>query len=79
MKHSERYFENRECPYYPCHEGAEHMNCLFCFCPLYHREDCPGNPKYVEYGGKMEKICTNCTFPHQPDNYDKVMEYLMEL
>ena len=76
---SEKYFENVACPYYPCHkfpdtEGPIHMNCLFCFCPLYHMENCPGNPTYKEKNGKIIKVCTNCTFPHIRDNYEIVMD-----
>ena len=32
-----KFFQNRECEYFPCHEGAdpETFSCLFCYCPLY--------------------------------------------
>ncbi|SEG24988.1 Cysteine-rich small domain-containing protein [Eubacterium ruminantium] len=105
---SHKYFENRACPYYPCHkvdsdtkkaymnkasevtgisgETADageyvknadvHINCLFCFCPMYHLENCPGNPAYKEKNGRRIKVCTNCTFPHEKDNYDRIMEIL---
>lgn len=76
MENSYRFFENRECKYFPCHEGADEFNCLFCYCPLYHLENCPGNSVYKEKEGKKIKICTNCSFPHQPGNYDVVIEYL---
>ena len=76
MKNSCRFFENRECEYYPCHEGIEEMNCLFCYCPLYGLENCPGNPTFREKDGRKIKICTNCTFPHGAENYDKVIEIL---
>ncbi|MBR1674669.1 MAG: metal-binding protein [Eubacterium sp.] len=78
---SERYFENRACPYYPCHKRAEaaegkdvHINCLFCYCPMYHLENCLGNPTYKEKNGRRIKVCTNCTFPHEKDNYELVMK-----
>ncbi len=76
MENSYRFFENTDCEYYPCHKDIEHLNCLFCYCPLYNMEHCPGNPSYKEKDGKKIKICTDCTFPHQPDNYDVIMEYL---
>lgn len=77
MENSERFFSNTACKYYPCHEGIEEMNCLFCYCPLYRFENCPGNNYYIEKeNGKRIKVCTNCTFPHQPDNYDRVIEFL---
>lgn len=70
------YFENRQCKYYPCHKGIDNMNCLFCYCPMYHLENCPGNPAYKEKEGKTIKVCTNCSFPHNKDNYKIVMDYL---
>lgn len=76
MENSYRYFENRDCQYYPCHSGTEHLNCLFCYCPLYNMEKCPGNPSFKEKDGKKIKICTGCTFPHKAENYDIIMEYL---
>ena len=77
MENSSRFFENRQCEYFPCHQELEHFNCLFCYCPMYHRKKCPGNPYYIEKEGTRIKVCTNCTFPHQPENYDKIMEVLM--
>lgn len=76
MDNSYRFFENRACKYFPCHEGLSELNCLFCYCPLYARTDCPGNPAYREISGKRIKVCSNCTFPHRPENYDAVMEIL---
>lgn len=76
MENSFHFFENRECQYFPCHKDLEHINCLFCFCPLYYREDCPGRPEYKEKNGKKIKICTNCTFPHDSEHYDIIMELL---
>lgn len=77
MRNSDRFFANRECKYYPCHEGIEEMNCMFCYCPMYRLEHCPGKPEYVEKkDGRRIKVCTNCTFPHQAENYDKVLEVL---
>ena len=81
---SERYFENVACPYYPCHKKADspanevHLNCLFCFCPMYHIENCPGNPRFKEKNGRRIKVCTDCTFPHEKDNYDEIMRIIRE-
>ena len=74
MSNSYRFFENRDCEYYPCHKGIEEMNCLFCYCPLYSFQDCPGNPKYREKDGKQIKDCSDCTFPHRKENYPAVNE-----
>ena len=76
MENSYRFFENKQCKYFPCHQELENFNCLFCYCPLYTREDCPGKPEFIEKDGSTIKVCTNCTFPHQPENYDIIMELL---
>ena len=68
------YFQNRECEYFPCHEGADpdNFNCLFCFCPLYALGDrCGGGFSYTENG---IKDCSSCLRPHRRENYDKIME-----
>ena len=76
MKNSSRFFENKECEYYPCHMGIEEINCLFCYCPLNKLENCPGSPVYIEVNGKVIKDCSGCTFPHEAENYDRIMELL---
>ena len=78
MEQSYRFFENKECKYFPCHKGLEEFNCLFCYCPMYPIKDCPGTPQIVEKKGKVIKVCTNCTFPHQPENYDRIVKILKE-
>lgn len=76
MKNSCRFFENRECEYFPCHEGLEEFNCIFCYCPLNRFEKCLGKPEFIDGNGKKIKDCSNCTFPHRPENYDKIIEFL---
>lgn len=76
MENSHRFFENRECKYFPCHKGTDELNCLFCYCPLYTWENCPGNPRYILKEGRRIKVCTECSFPHQPENYDKIIQLL---
>ena len=76
MENSYRFFENKECQYYPCHKDVKQMNCLFCYCPLYAFEHCPGEYKYIQSNGKMIKECTDCTFPHQAENYDVIIDFL---
>jgi Zn-finger protein len=77
VKNSYRFFANKSCKYYPCHEGIEDMNCLFCFCPFYTQSRCPGKPEYVKTKeGKQMKDCTNCTFPHRPESYDVIIKWL---
>ena len=45
MINSYRFFQNKECEYFPCHktENEEEFNCLFCYCPLYREKKCIGN------------------------------------
>lgn len=70
------FFENRLCGYYPCHGTLNgRFNCLFCFCPLYHAI-CEGMPKYVEINGCIIKDCSECDFPHRPENYASIIEHL---
>ena len=77
-ENSYRFFQNKDCKYFPCHEGTEELNCLFCYCPLYAMNPCPGSYTYLEHKGKKIKECTNCTFPHEPQNYDVIMGLLGE-
>ena len=76
MNNSSRFFENKQCEYYPCHEGMKDLNCLFCYCPLYSMEHCLGKYGYIENNGKKIKVCDKCTFPHEPENYDTIMKFL---
>jgi Zn-finger protein len=39
-------------------------------------ENCPGNPNYIEFNGKRIKDCSDCTYPHRPENYDNIMNVL---
>ncbi len=78
MENSYRFFENRACRYFPCHKGLKDFNCLFCYCPFYLKEKCPGAPQYIETEQKRIKDCTNCTFPHLPENYDAILRILRE-
>ena len=114
MKNSSSFFENRECRYFPCHEGQDPFNCLFCYCPFYLEEHCPGNPTWLKVKKKagaedsvsvqsaengkaagqsdkdpaetkeknertrykIIKDCTNCTFPHRPESYDVIINWI---
>ncbi|MGD8351444.1 MAG: cysteine-rich small domain-containing protein [Nitrospirota bacterium] len=76
---SSRFFENRGCEYFPCHDmEGRRMNCLFCYCPLYH-SGCPGEAEFILLGGGEVKDCSRCDFPHRPENYDAVVELLLEM
>ena len=73
-----KFFQNRECEYFPCHkiEEGQDFNCLFCYCPLYHLgKDCGGNFYYTDKGVKS---CVNCIRPHIKDNYEEIVKKLRE-
>lgn len=78
MENSHRFFENKDCKYFPCHEGLGEFNCMFCYCPLYHKEHCSGKPNYIEKNGKQIKVCKECVFPHCAENYDAMIQMLKE-
>lgn len=78
MNNSYRFFNNRDCKYFPCHKGIkdENFNCLFCYCPLYFAGDkCGGNFKMY---GKI-KDCSNCLIPHHSESYDYIIKKIKEL
>lgn len=67
------FFQNRDCEYFPCHKGIteKEFSCLFCYCPLYSLgKQCGGNYTYTAKGVKS---CQFCTFPHQKENYPKIL------
>ena len=68
---SYKYFQNRECEYFPCHScDGEDFNCLFCYCPLYCLADrCGGHFTYTPEG---LKDCSGCLIPHSPAGYDYI-------
>lgn len=73
MDNSYRFFQNRECEFFPCHKVNDDsaFNCLFCYCPLYALGDqCGGNFSYTESG---LKDCSNCMLPHGLSGYDYVL------
>lgn len=74
-----KYFQNRECEYFPCHSGLseDQFSCLFCYCPLYALGDrCGGNFVYLDSG---IKDCSRCLRPHRRDCYDKIMEHMADV
>lgn len=78
-KEKYKFFHHRECEYFPCHSVSDpdSFNCLFCYCPLYALGDqCGGNFQYLDGG---IKDCSKCLFPHNPENYPKIMERYMDI
>ncbi len=68
-----KFFQNTECEFFPCHK-TDKINCLFCFCPLYHL-DCGGDFTLTEKG---IKDCSNCLLPHSDLGYDYIVDKLKE-
>ncbi len=73
-----KFFQHKDCEYFPCHKVAneEKFNCLFCYCPLYFTENCGGNCKPLEGG---IKDCTNCMIPHSEKAYDYIIGKIVEI
>ena len=74
-----KFFQHRECEFFPCHktEDEENFNCLFCYCPLYALgENCGGNFKYTE---DVIKDCSDCLVPHKKKNYEYIMNKFDEI
>ncbi|MCR5272610.1 MAG: cysteine-rich small domain-containing protein [Lachnospiraceae bacterium] len=81
MENSYKFFCNNSCEYFPCHKDIDEneFNCLFCYCPLYRLKNCPGVHYYIKSReGKDIKVCSDCVFPHKPENYEKIIEILVK-
>ena len=76
MENSTIFFANKSCRFYPCHECVGEINCLFCYCPLYHMDDCPGDFEMLEKDGRLIKSCKDCTYPHIAQNYGDIIKLL---
>ena len=74
-----KFFQNRECEYFPCHAGADpaRFSCLFCYCPLYALGPRCGGA--FRYNARGIKDCSACLRPHDPDNYAEILEKFPEL
>ena len=67
------FFQHTACECFPCHKSVdpERFNCLFCYCPLYTLDEkCGGVFTYTADG---EKDCRNCGFPHDSENYERII------
>ena len=77
MENSYRFFENKDCKYFPCHKGLADFNCLFCYCPLYALKDkCGGNFRYTESG---IKDCSACLLPHNRKSYSYIVSKFKDI
>lgn len=81
MENSYRYFCNKECQYFPCHDIPEdgNFNCMFCYCPLYPLgKHCGGNFKYIGVNDQI-KDCSACNFPHKAESYESIMSRVQSM
>lgn len=79
MKNNYHFFTNKDCKYYPCHNicmKTGNINCLFCFCPLYHDDNCGGNYTYTN---KNIKDCSSCTLPHTENAYSYIINKIRRI
>ncbi|MHA1804404.1 MAG: cysteine-rich small domain-containing protein [Promethearchaeota archaeon] len=70
---------DKECPYFPCHEGLE--DCTFCYCPFYpcYETDTGGFEKLSSITKEPVWACSSCIFPHVRKNAEKILKGLIEL
>ena len=79
MNQNYKFFNHKDCEYFPCHKtnDPDNFNCLFCYCPLYALKDkCGGNFRYTDNG---IKDCSNCFLPHRRDNYDYIISKFQDI
>jgi len=79
MKNSYKFFQNKNCKYFPCHKNIDlnvkeemNWNCLFCFCPIFPQRKT--NAVCLVCGP-----CEKCWFPHRAKNYERIIEMLKKL
>lgn len=79
MSENYKFFQHKDCEYFPCHKIKDNkdFNCLFCYCPLYTLgSKCGGNFTFTESGIKN---CTNCLIPHSKKGYEYIMSKWNEI
>ena len=79
MNQNYKFFNHKDCEYFPCHKtnDPDNFNCLFCYCPLYALKDkCGGNFRYTDNG---IKDCSNCFLPHRRDNNDYIIRKFRDI
>ncbi len=79
MSENYKFFQHKDCEFFPCHETTdkENFNCLFCYCPLYALgESCGGNYSYTSGG---VKDCSKCLIPHRRAGYEYIMKKFVDI
>lgn len=78
VEDASRFYCNCHCKYFPCHEtDGGRLNCIFCYCPMYYLPACLGSPQYITGNGSLIKDCSGCLYPHRPENYKTIIDYLV--
>jgi len=74
MENSYKFYQNRDCQFFPCHTDIDEdsFNCLFCYCPVYFVQ-CPGDFRRLEDG---RKDCMGCTLNHEPRFWEMVQSMM---
>ena len=74
-----KFFQNKACEYFPCHQtdDAENFNCMFCYCPLYALgSNCGGKFRYLD---NSVKDCSACLVPHRRESSRIIEAHFPEL
>ena len=64
MSENFKFFQHRQCEFFPCHNKANEQtfNCLFCYCPLYALgADCGGNFQYLRAASRTARTACSRT------------------
>lgn len=80
IEDTSRCYSNYKCKYFPCHTSdSPRFNCIFCYCPMYYLPACLGKPAFIQSNGVLFKDCSACDVPHRPENYDRIIGYLVQM
>ncbi|MBA4373660.1 MAG: hypothetical protein C0402_12475 [Thermodesulfovibrio sp.] len=80
LEDTSRCYSNYKCKYFPCHtSNSKRFNCIFCYCPMYYLPACLGKPSFIQSNGIPFKDCSACDVPHRPENYDRIIGYLIQM
>ena len=78
MSTNYKCFSHRDCEFYPCHRNADPgpFQLPFLLLSLYFLgRECGGEYRLLDNG---VKDCSDCLFPHRPENYDAVVQKLQQ-
>jgi len=71
-----KFFQHTKCEWFPCKNILNgKLNCLMCYCPIYHYKNCGG--EYIILTNGL-KDCSKCELPHKENGYDIIISKLIE-